>query len=237
MKSKIIFGFITMLLLVSMLSSVSAVQYFQQRSFINNDTTRVFGSISHIAGDGTDSTIKSGDPLELFVETTVTLKTWNINNPEFAVDHCNYTVTLLPHLSPIGVIQFNRTFEADEEERDFKQFIRLFEGDGMNANIDCVFTGNRTIETPADLTFVTPTWECKKCQAFEWTLLERDIAKAKSIGANTVEVGGFIKKLVFLNFEIVLAVFWLLLILISFVATSLIFVGLYWVFLYIRTLL
>ena len=79
-----------------------------------------------------------------------------------------------------------------------------------------------------------PTWECKECQYYEWALMERDWAKADLIGDNFVNVLGIIKQFVLLNFEIWLALFWVFLILLLFVAMSSIFLGIYWAYLFLR---
>ena len=64
----------------------------------------------------------------------------------------------------------------------------------------------------------------------EWSVLEKDILKADTIGDNVVTISDYIKRLFLLNFEIFLALFWIFLILMVFGAISLIFLGVYWIF-------
>jgi hypothetical protein len=131
----------------------------------------------------------------------------------------------------------NETITKDDPDifRD-KYFVRLKQGDSMRSELNCVYENNRPekFEIPASMTIVTPTWECKSCQYYEWSVIERDILKAESIGANTVEVVDYIKRLISLNFEIVIAMFWIALIFVTGLSTSLIFVAIYWLFLFLR---
>jgi len=69
---------------------------------------------------------------------------------------------------------------------------------------------------------------------YKWNLLEQQTAVTKNVGDNTLEVFDFIKKLVYLNFEILIAIFWLIMIGFVFLAFSLIFTGIYWLFLYLK---
>ena len=87
-----------------------------------------------------------------------------------------------------------------------------------------------------DMQLVTPTWECKACQLYEYSVQQKDITKAQVIGNNVVTISDYIKKLFVLNFEIWLMLFWIFLILMILVGVGLIFFGVFWVYSYLRKL-
>ena len=99
---------------------------------------------------------------------------------------------------------------------------------------------NLSIQEGLDMPFqqqiVMPTWECKACQYYEWSLVEINIEKAKIIGENVVDTSKYIKKLFMLNFEILLALFWVLIILLLFAVIGMVFSGIYWIYIYLRSL-
>ena len=236
MKNKIITLMLGILLLVS-ITNVSAVQYFQTKSFIGNDTISAYASVFWGFDELTKENIKSGNPLESYVWYNIYPSEWNLANPDYAVQTCNMTIRFFQFMDNSSRIIYNKEYTgATDDDPNAKYFVKLNKGDGYSVTIDCKFSGIRpdSLDMPSDFSIVTPTWECKACQFYEWSLLEQDIAKAKVIGDNTRDVVGFIKQLVSINFEIVLSLFWLVLIAVSFLGTSLIFVGIYWMYLYLR---
>ena len=236
MKTKILTLMFGILLLMS-IANVSAVQYYQSKSFIGDDTTRIHASLFWDFGELSDDSVRSGNSLQTYVWYNIYPSTWNRANPNYAIQYCNMTVNFFGHMDNVSTLIYNKTYTGvGDDDPNAKYFVELTKGDGYTVTVDCVFAGIRPelLELPADFSIVTPTWECKSCQQYEWSLLEQDIAKAKTIGENTVDVVGFIKQLVLLNFEIVIALFWLILIGTTFVASSLVFVGIYWLFLYLR---
>lgn len=232
---KIIFSMIAILLVLTMINPILAVQYFQQRYLLDdNVTTRVHSGIAW-GSDMTKDHIKSGNPLEIYVWYNIYPKDWNQKNLGYQVDYCNFTILFLPHLAS-NYILYNDIIYNDENIYNGKHFIQLRKGDAVNIDIDCKFLAERLIETPADFTIVVPSWECQACQMYEWLLTEQDITKAKSIGDNVVETNNYIKDLITLNFEIWVSIFWLLLIFLALPPISLIFIGIYWLLLYLRNI-
>jgi hypothetical protein len=69
---------------------------------------------------------------------------------------------------------------------------------------------------------------------YEWSLVENNIEKTRSISENIVTVSTYIKKLFLLNFEIALMIFWVFLILMVFVAIGFIFVFIFWLYVYLK---
>jgi len=237
MKYKIMMGVLAFLLIVSMVN-VSAVTFWQERYFRGNYTTQVRGVVIWDFGNLLPDKIKSGSELETYVWYNMYPQKWNRDNPNYAVRYCNMTITFWEYLGNSSKRIYNQTFtSASEDKLNAKYFVNLNQGDSYDVDIFCVFSDNRPEfleELPADFSIVTPTWECKECQYYEWSVLEQDIAKAKTIGDNTLDIVGYIKQVVLLNYEIAIALFWLILLSGGFIGISLVFVGVYWLFLYFR---
>lgn len=238
MNNKITYGITaTLLLLVIMIAQASAVQYTAWKELEGNDTTQIHTIIFWDFGALTEDYVSSGNDLELAVQYSFYPKTWNERNEEYSVEYCNLTIKFASHVSNSTQTIFERTVTPTQEDISRQNYyIKLSQGDGITADAYCKFSGVRPeeLEMPVEITLVTPTWECKSCQYYEWSLVERDIVKAEVIGDNTVEVWQYIKLLITLNYEIVIALFWIVLIMIGAFSTSLIFMGLYWLFLFLR---
>jgi hypothetical protein len=86
---------------------------------------------------------------------------------------------------------------------------------------------------PMEMQMVTPTNQCKSCQYYEWTKQETSISKTRVIGDYVVSVSNYIQKIILLNFEILLALFWISLILVLFIVIGLIFVPIIWLYTYL----
>ncbi len=225
------------LLMVSMINLVDAeIQFFQQKlidrgNLTNTTTIHAFLDFNKES----DNFIKGDAPLEFYIQFDITIDTWNAQNPEFSVDFCNFTTRSFSGITENATVDFTQVFTGDNIND--KHFVRLQDGELWLADIDCHFDGqNTSIQIPANMQIVTPTFECKACQFFEWSQVEGDIFKAEAVGDNVVAVSVIIKKFITLNFEVALALFWILLIIITVHTTGLIFVGLIWMFGYLKSL-
>lgn len=225
-----------MFALIFLMNLVSSIQYFQTREFslTDNRTTIVHASVGYSGIDGTADHIKSGNPLEVYVLYNTYIETWNLGAPNNKVDHCNLLVIHNPSLTNTSLIIFNQNFTDDN--KNAQVFVNLEKGDSMTSTFRCVFQtqAGRVLLTPADFTIVTPTWECKECQQFEWSKTALTIEKAISINFFVEQNVEFIKDFVFLNFEFWIIVFWIILIIMLLIAVSLIFTGIFWIYLFIK---
>jgi hypothetical protein len=238
MKNKIIMMMFAIFLLASIIN-VSAIEYYQVKSFQGNQTTRSHTLLIADTSGLVSDHIKSGNPFQAYFLYTIYVQKWNTDNPDYAVQNCNMTIRFLDSLDNSSDIIFNRVFTGVEEDTiNAKYFVELYTSDLVTATIDCLFSGTRPddLDMPITISTVAPTWECKACQYYEWSVLEQDIVKAQTIGSNTIEVMEFIKGVVLLNFEIIIAIFWIILIIAGLTATSLIFIGVYWLFLWFRSI-
>ncbi len=241
---KIIIIIMGILLIVSMINLADArIQYFQQKlvnrnpSPTGNPNDTLFNTTTiHAFVDFTkdsDNFIKGDSPLEFYVQFDITVDTWNGANPDFRVDFCNFTTRTFSGIQN-ATIDFTQLF-TDDNIND-KHFVRLKSGELWVADIDCRFGGlNTSLQIPATMQIVTPTFECQACQFYKWTRIEADILKAESIGNNVVEVTEIMKKFVRLNFEIILTIFWIVLILVAVHSTGLLFLGLVWMLGYLKS--
>lgn len=229
MKKQIIYIFALLLLL----QSVSAVQYFQTRelSLLDNRTTNIHASMSYSTIDGTQENIKSGNPLEMYVLYNTYIDTWNTANPNNKVSYCELLIKQGSHLSNDSVILYDVNYSDDNKNTQF--FVNLQRGDSMTADFNCHFSGTRTLEVPVDFTLVTPTWECKSCQEYEWSKTALTIRKAESINSFIDVDVEFIKKFISLNFEFWIIIFWFMLIALFLSSIGLIFSILFWAYRFI----
>jgi len=182
--------------------------------------------------------VSGNNPYEVYLLYNIYVKKWNTNNPNYKVSSCDWIVKFWGHLENSTTIVVNQTYtEADPDVMFVKYFMQLNDGDGLIADQICHFRNPdfTDLDLPADMQLVTPSWECKACQSYEWSLVERDVLKAKAIGDNVVTISEYIKKLFLLNFEIWLALFWFLLILLIFISIGFIFIIAWWLYLYMKS--
>ena len=241
MKNKllpILFISIFIILLISPLVK-SEIQFWQEKTDSGNGTIKNHLVLFYSKGGFgvTDDYVSGNNPYEVYLLYNVYVKKWNADNPNYKVDNCEFIVKFWGHLENTTTILTDLNFtQADSDIFNGKYFVKLGDGDGMIADQICKFQNNNftDLDIPAEMQIVTPTWECKACQYYEWSVQESAIAKTQSIGDNVVSVSNYIKKLFMINFEIWLALFWFFLIFMIFTSVGLIFVVMYWLYLYLR---
>lgn len=184
--------------------------------------------------------ITGNNPFEVYIWYNIYINKWNNDNPNDKVDYCELLIRKMPHNQNVSSIILDKNYtEQDEDIMNGKYFVLLYDGDGFMADLICHFQNNDTediFSAPAEMQLVTPTWECKACAYYEWTVVERNVEKAKTVGNNVATVMNYIQKLFLINFEIWLALFWIFLIMCIFMSIGFIFWGIYFVFLYLRRL-
>lgn len=235
MKQKIFLLMFAVILLTSLASA--EIQYFQVKQDLGNGTIQNLITVWYDKiGFYSKDYITGNNPLDVYILFNIYPKTWNSQNPTAKVDYCNWRISFwTTGNGTINIINENFT-ETDTDVMGDKYFVRMNDGEGITAYQKCYFQNHSYTDLylPMEMQLLTPSWECKECQYYLWTLTERDIIKAKSIGDNVVEVSTYIKKLFLLNFEIWLAFFWFFLIMMVFASISLIFIIIYWLFLFLR---
>jgi hypothetical protein len=106
-------------------------------------------------------------------------------------------------------------------------------------DMDCKFNDNSIAisDLPADISISTPTSSCKACQYYEWTKLEVSVSKADDIGLKKMVVVEYIKKLFLVNYENLLVLLWIGLVMLLILSFGFLFVGVYGLYLYIDGLI
>lgn len=224
-----------LILAIFTISLASAyVEYFQQKSDLGNGTIKDHLFVLYNKDAGlTDDHVSGDNPYEFYIWYSVYPKTWNLANLNYSVSYCEWKITKSAGVgnTPSIPVDINYT-ELDGDVMNSKYFVQLYDGDSIGADVTCRFENSsyNQLYLPASLQIVTPSWECKACQKYEWSLVEREIDKAKSLGDNVARVFTYIKKLFLLNFEIWLAFFWFFIIAMLFVAVGFIFMGAYFLY-------
>lgn len=241
MKKQIIFTIFALFLLVGITFVSAEIQYFQQKSNIENGTIKNHLTIVYSKGEMglADDYVSGNNPYEVYLWYNFYPQKWNIDNPNYRVDYCNFQIRFWGKMENTTTLIFNQNYTSEDTDVfNLKYFIKLYNGDGMIADQFCYFENKSYtgLDFPAEMQLVTPTWECKSCQYYEWVVQQQDVVKVKSIGDNIVSISGYIKKLFLLNFEIWLALFWIFLIFMIFIALGLIFMMINFFYLYIKRL-
>jgi hypothetical protein len=248
-KISIIAGIFLILIITNLNLAKGELEYWQQKNDYGNGTINNHLAVSYsksglaVIGE-TGDYITGSNKLQVYLWWNSYIKSWNIavrkTNENYTIKYCNFKVQYIGHLATSPSILLNQNYtEADADVSHDKYFVTLSDGDTMLADITCYSNDTSYSDVslqPMDMQLVTPTGECKTCQLYEWSVQQRDISKAKSIGDNVVTIANYIKQLFMLNFEIWLMLFWVFLILMVFVGIGLIFLGAYWFYVYLKKL-
>jgi hypothetical protein len=251
MKKQIIIFMLGILLLASLVSA--KLEYWQTKENVaTNDSSVVNGTMkihSVVVYDkknpfGTSLNImdfiSGNNAFQFYFIYDMYVKSWNSNNPSFEISYCNITINYYPHLQNTPITLMSGEFNSESSDVfNVKYYVKLYEEETAIADIFCKLENtsvNTKLDMPSEIRIGTPTQECKACQYYEWVVQEAQITKSQTIGDNTTTIMDYIKKLFVINFEILLAFFWIFLILIVFVTISFIFMGVYWLFVYLRGL-
>lgn len=241
---KILFALILGVLLIGMIHA--ELSFWQVKEDLGNSTTRnhmvfCYNKIQVSGINSIGDFITGDNPFESYIKYNVYVKKFNADNPAYRVDWCSFIIQQSTPLTNFSTV-FNQTYtSSDYDTLNANYFLRMGDGDCVIADEICQYNSSVTLDSPnlilpAEMQLVAPTWECKACQYYEWSVTEKDTIKAKSVGDNVVTVSGYIQKLFSINYEIVLILFWIFLILMIFISVGLIFIGIYWVFIYLRSL-
>lgn len=241
MNHKLISFAVVFLLLLNLSSAFVSFYQTRELSLVNPHQTRISNSVFWYEGqfEGVKDAITSDNLLEVEIDFSMYPQSWNTANPNFTIENCTLTMNYFESkLNNSYILYTTTTTKNDIDIFGDKYFVRLPQKDGISVFMDCYFTNesNRVLDTPTELSIKLPTYECKSCQYYNWLKDTRSVEKAKIVGRNAVSTWEYIRELVSLNFEIILALFWLLMILIFVGAIGIIFIAIYWVFLYLKNL-
>jgi hypothetical protein len=230
-----LWGMILVVTLLSITLVSARTEYFQFKQDRGNGTIRNFMYVLY--DKSSDDFVKGNDAYELYLWYNVYPKQWNSANPNYSIYNCSMEIEQLIQPSTSPTMIFNKTYlPTDEDNFNNQYFISMHDGEVFQVTQECNFVNSsyNQLKLPMEMQIVTPTTECKACQLYEWSLREKDILSAVTLDTNRVTISNYIGRLVFLNLEIILALFWIFLILIIFVAIGLIFIGAYYLYLYLK---
>lgn len=240
----VLFGVIFFITLLSFDLVLSGVQFYQVKQDRGNGTIRNRISMLY-QKEGfydlnfnqlTNDYVLGKSPFECYIQYSFNVQSSNLLNINNQVNYCNLKIWVWKHLEPNQTLVFEKNFtESMPDTTNAQYFFQLYDGDQAISQQECYFV-NRTsypFDFPADMQMIQPTSQCKSCQFYLWSKQEADISKAQIIGNNFVLISNYVQRLVILNFEIIIVLFWVLIILSLFIAVGLIFMGGYWIFLYL----
>lgn len=241
-KNKSLILLIGMFFLLVIMSNLvtSESSFWQTRENIGNGTIKNHLVVQYSKdGFGIAKDYVSGNnPYEVYLWYNFYVNKWNTDNPNHKITYCEWLIRYSSSIeNSTTIILVNQNFTQDDADLfNAKYFVRMYHNDYLYADQICHFQNNTYIDLyiPAEMQIVTPSWECKECQYYEWNVVEKDIIKAKDIGGKVVVASDYIKKLFLLNFEIWLAMFWFSLIIMVFIGVGLIFIIIYFLYLYLR---
>jgi hypothetical protein len=247
MKKMLLFLICTIFLIGLMGLTSAEISFWQQKYDMGNKTILNHLVVCYedsITGidflDPVDNYVSGGKSFEAYIWYNIYIKSFNSDNPTHNIDWCNFLIKQSSTMTNNSIL-FNQTYtQADSDIMNAKYFVQMKDGDCVTAQQLCKYNYNVSLSPvdrltiPVSMQLVAPTWECKACQRYEWSSTEQNIIKAQSIGNKVVSVSSYIKRLFLLNFEILLALFWVFLILMIFVALGFIFLGVYYFYIYLK---
>lgn len=224
-----------LLLALLCIQLVSSAQYIQQHELrSDNVTTRIHAS--YFFDPASVSYIKDGNDYQFYILYHSSLGSWNAVNTNNQISYCRLVVIFFPELSQSAIAIFNTTFTSDVENSKF--FVSMKENEGITVDADCIFknSSQRVLDSPVDFSIVSPTWECKECQKLEWSRIEVVLNKAATISDYTSTDLSYIQRLFVLVYELILILFWFLLIYILLGVIALFLLSVFWLYLYLQRL-
>jgi hypothetical protein len=132
--------------------------------------------------------------------------------------------------TPIEQLLYKRI--ADVDLRNQEQYIELDRGDTAYVKIECYYTNSqdRSLNVPINLYVSTPTYECSKCTAYEWSKMQPTLLKSDFLQQSNNNNLENIKKVIDINYEFFVYLYWIILILLLFLVLGLIFLIIYYLY-------
>lgn len=239
------FAFILFIALINIVSAdttqlkiaSTGVQFFQQKYFPFNDslTMRNFGTLAW-GNPSPYDTISQGKPYESYVWYHTNVGDWNAKSigTNDTVSYCSLIIKWSQANDPSHLVTlFSKNFTSNLD--DGKYFVQLNRGDAYYVYNDCVFNTNQgrtdaRFVMPMDFEIVTPTYNCKSCQFYEWQQDQIRLTVASRLGNYSSKNIGYISSLFKMFYDIAIYAFWVALILLVILAVSLIFYGIYFIY-------
>jgi len=244
MKKQITVMMLGLMLLINVNMVISGIQFYQTKNDLGNKTIEnrmlfCYDKNFNIAFPDIKDYVSGNNFYQAYIIYNIYIQKWNNDNPSYKIDYCNMTMKQsFKNTTGYSILSNTYMTEDDLDTLNKKYFFLLGDKECIIVEQDCRYNQYATmsdLDIPADMQLVTPSWECKACQYYEWSLIEKGVEKAQILNSNRIEISDFIKKVILLNFEILLMLFWTFLILMIFVSIGLLLLGIWWLYLYIKS--
>jgi hypothetical protein len=225
-------GLILAFALILFLPLTLALNNNFQRQSVNQADKTIYDRIVVSYDKSASDYIKGDRPLEIQFLYSLYPKTWNLDNPDYYVTSCNFTVDKYsPSLNNATQHFENIVLANDPDTAQQSYFVTLSDGEYAFATTSCKFAQVTTSfpAKPSTLQAVMPTLECKACQLYEWSKQE---ITASNIAKRNTGISSIVQdfsNLISLVFTIIIPLFWVFLILLLFFSIGLIFMGLFFI--------
>lgn len=265
MKNKNRYSIMIAFVLVAILSvqGVLAINGFRANSvvFDSTNTTRNYMRISYVEENfystglfgipfkhEIDNYVPKGQPYETYITYGLEpLNDWNSRYPNSRIDYCTIIINDYRLINTAGggqdwgvITSLNRTFTTNDvavTKEQFRHFLILNKGEFARVFFDCHFAGtNLTIDTPTSLKITAPTFECKACQYYEEFQKSFDEIVGDAIDTYSQRITQNNNMFVGWNFDIITTAFWIVQIVVVLAIIGMIFLGLYWIYRFLKNL-
>lgn len=205
-----------------LLTSVNA----EVSSFTNSGeaTTENLYRINHFIQyhDDFNDYVTEGQPLELqLVYSCEDIDQWNRDYSDFEITYVNLTTIEQHRVRTFGEdlnITETRTVtvlsDLETPFHNVKKFFSLYHQDTLTIELNTNYENQTIADTPCHFYIWSPTEDCNACSEYEYIIFEEEVTDAQNIKSNKVTVYNYIKRLIQINFEVVLILYWVILILI-----------------------
>jgi hypothetical protein len=226
-------AFVFMIFLVY---QVSGLQFVAQDNFLaDNYTIQKSYYTLYQSNILTKDKLNNNNPFQAQVTYSANIDSWNKVNLNNNVIYCNFSVRYFKSNSSNKYL-FSDILYNDSGVK--KYFIVLYPDDAVYNYMNCYFSSNRPnrADIPATMEIKTPTWECKACQYYEWSKIAPTLYKSSSFLSSKNETLGFITSFFIMIYGDIVVLFWIFMIYLLLFSLSLIFLGIYWIVLYLQRL-
>lgn len=184
MKKQINFIIFAFLLFISINLISAEASFWQTRESIGNGTIKNHLVVQYSKdGFGIAKDYVSGNnPYEVYLWYNFYVKKWNIDNPNYRITYCEWNVLFWGAIENTTTYVVRQNFTQDDPDLfNAKYFMRLNHNDGLIADQICHFQNNiyTDLYIPAEMQIITPTWECKECQYYEWSVTKKILLKQR----------------------------------------------------------
>lgn len=214
----------------------NGVQFFQEKRFLDdNVTSEIFSSVQY--GNSVYNTVSGGNPYQTYISYHTNIESWNnqvlAQNLTSSVKYCTLSVEFQNSFSNGTTLIYQINITDDQPNGQY--FVNSNLLNSYYTRADCVFDTPQGLDDagtsmPMDFTIVTPTYQCRACQFYNWMNSIVQSERALTLQDYTTANLGYISSFFGLVYEIFYIGFWVFLILLLLTSIGLIFLGMYWAY-------